>query len=68
MTLKPTPELILEVPIHTPYIVGFEDNLTSKFRYFAGKDCMEQFINHLLVYKYKSKVYLNSLMFQIRPL
>jgi hypothetical protein len=46
--------------IHTPYIVGFTDNLTSKFQYFAGKDCMEQFINHLLVYQDKSKVYLNA--------
>lgn len=48
------------VAIHTPYIVGFVDNVTNQFRYFTGEDCMEQFIHHLLTYKSASKVYINA--------
>ena len=33
--------------IHTPYIVGFVDNITNEFQWFTGSDCMEKFINHL---------------------
>ena len=47
--------------IHTPYIVGFVDNVRIEFQYFAGSNCMEMFINHLHVYKFKKKVYLNAL-------
>jgi hypothetical protein len=36
--------------IHTPYIVGFVDNITNEFQYFTGSDCMERFINHLKTY------------------
>ena len=46
--------------IHTPYIVGFVDNVRNEFQYFAGSYCMEMFINHLQVYKDKKRVYLNA--------
>jgi hypothetical protein len=46
--------------IHTPYILGYADNISNKFQYFAGHDCMEQFINHLLTYEDYSKVYVNA--------
>ena len=46
--------------VHTPYIVGYVDNINNSFRYFAGSDCMEQFIQHLFTYKSMKKVYINA--------
>jgi hypothetical protein len=46
--------------IHTPYVLGYADNISNKFQYFAGNDCMERFINHLLTYEDYSKVYVNA--------
>ncbi len=46
--------------VHTPYILGFVDNISDEFQYFAGNDCMEQFIKHLLRFNEKTKVYLNA--------
>jgi hypothetical protein len=46
--------------IHSPYIVEFVDNIDGKFQYFAGIDCIEQFIRHLQQFRDKSKVYLNA--------
>ena len=48
------------ITIHTPYIVGFVDNIQNEFRYFAGENCMEQFIQHLFTYKSATKVYINA--------
>ena len=48
------------ITIHTPYIVGFIDNIDNKFHYFAGEDCMEQFIRHLFTYNWATKVYINA--------
>ena len=48
------------IALHTPYIVGFIDNVSNQFRYFAGEDCMEQFIRHLFTYSWATKVYINA--------
>jgi DNA polymerase type B, organellar and viral len=45
---------------HVPYIVGYIDNLTHSFQYYAGADCMEQFITRLFQYSNYTKVYVNA--------
>jgi hypothetical protein len=45
--------------IHTPYIVGFVDNISNSFQHYTGTDCMEKFIIHLFTYT-KSKVHINA--------
>ena len=55
-----TRKSVNSIRIHTPYIIGFIDNVTNQFRYFSGEDCMEQFINHLFTYDSTSKVYINA--------
>ena len=48
------------IAVHTPYIVGFIDNVSNQFGYFSGDDCMEQFIRHLFNYSWATKVYINA--------
>lgn len=45
--------------LHTPYIVGFVDNVNHQFRYFTGENCIEQFIRRVLTYTKYGKVYVN---------
>ena len=55
-----TRDVIDGMKIHTPYILGFIDNITNTFRYFKGSDCMESFITHLLSYSKYSNVFVNA--------
>ena len=55
-----TRKTINSIALHTPYIVGFVDNVSNEFQYFAGENCMEQFIRHLFTYSWATKVYINA--------
>jgi hypothetical protein len=46
--------------VHIPYILGFIDNITSRFQYFTGSECMDQFITYLRGYGKYSQAFNGS--------